>query len=163
MTRNELLDTLNVQSALLDELLTVFERETVEMGEVNVSGMADVNQAKEALINRIAELSQTMQQAVSGLAVSYGLASATSLKDIAEHLAKKGDGELLLKLQQLSGTTDKIKQVAALNMEIAERFSSTITTSLTLITRLINQSNVYGASGGYQRNNAGAVMINREA
>lgn len=163
MKLNELLDTLAVQSALLDELLAVFERETVEMGEVNVSGMADVNQAKETLINKIAEISQSVQQAVSGLAVSYGLASATSLKDIAGHLAQKGDGQLLLKLQRLSGTTDKIKQAAALNMEIAERFSSTITTSLTLITRLINQSNVYGATGGYQRNNAGAVMINREA
>lgn len=163
MKLNELLDTLAVHSGLLDELLTVLKRETVEMGDIDINGMAVTNQAKEELINGIAKHSQVMQQAISGLASSYNLAATTSLKGIAEHLAKKGDGELLLKLQRLFQTTDQIRQVAALNMEIAERFSSTITTSLTLITRLINQSNVYGASGGYQRNNAGAVMINREA
>lgn len=163
MKLNELLDRLAVQSGLLDELLAVLERETVEMGNINVNAMAEVNQAKEELINRISGHTQTMQQALSGLAVSYDLPATTSLKGIAEHLAKNGNGELLLKLERLSRTSDRIQQVAALNREIAERFSTTITTSLTLITRLINQSNVYGASGGYQRNSTGAVMINREA
>lgn len=163
MELNPLLDMLIEQSLLLEELLTVFERETVVMGDINISEMSNSNQAKEELINKIAKHSQIIQQAVSGLAVSYNLPANTPLKVIAEHLAKKGNEELLLKLQQLSITTDRIQQVAALNMEIAERFSATITTSLTLITRLINQSNVYGATGGYQRNNTNAVMINREA
>lgn len=163
MELKQLLDTVAVQSGLLDELLTVLERETVEMGDINISGMSGSNQAKEELLNRIARHSQIMQQAISGLAVRDGLAVTTSLKGIAEHLAKKGIEELFLKQQQLAKTTDRIQQVAVLNREIAERFSSTITTSLTLITRLINQSNVYGASGGYQQSQTGAVMINREA
>lgn len=163
MVLKQLLDMLAEQSLLLEELLNVFERETVEMGDVNISEMSNSNQAKEELINKIAKNSQVVQQAVSQLAGNYSLPADTSLKVIAEHLAKKGNEELLLKLQQLSITTNRIQQVAALNMEIAERFSATITTTLTLITRLINQSNVYGASGGYQRNNTGAVMINREA
>ena len=158
-----LLDMLAVQSELLEELLTVFERETVEMGDLNISGMSGSNQAKEELIGKITVNSQAIQQAISGLAVSYDLVATTSLKSIAEHLAKKGNKELLLKQQHLTKTTDRIQQVAALNLEIAERFTSTITTSLTLITRLINQSNIYGASGGYQRNSTSSVMINREA
>ena len=57
----------------------------------------------------------------------------------------------------------QLQQVAELNREIAEKFSSTVATTLTLITRLANQSNVYGSSGGYQQPRNGAVMINMEA
>ena len=163
MELKQLLDTAAVQSGLLDELLTVLERETAEMGDINISGMSASNLAKEELINKIAGHAPLMQQALSGLAVRYDLAATTSLKGIADHLAKRGSGGLLLKQQQLARTADRIQQVAALNREIAERFSSTVATSLTLITRLINQSNVYGASGGYQQHPTGAVMINREA
>lgn len=163
MELKKLLDAINVQSGLLDELLAVLERETSEMGDINLSGMSVSNQVKEELTNKIAGHAQIMQQAISGLAAGYGLPATTSLKSIAEHLLKKGNGELLSKQQQLSMTADRIQQVAALNLEIAERFSSTVTTSLSLITRLINQSNVYGATGGYQQRQTGAVMINREA
>lgn len=163
MELKKLLDAINVQSGLLDELLAVLERETSEMGDINLNGMSVSNQVKEELTNKIAGHAQLMQQAISGLAAGYGLPAKTSLKSIAEHLLKKGNGELLLKQQQLSMTADRIQQVAALNLEIAEKFSSTVTTSLSLITRLINQSNVYGATGGYQQRQTGAVMINREA
>lgn len=163
MEFKRLLDAVNVQSGLLDQLLAALERETSEMGDININGMSVSNQVKEELIKKIAEQAPIMQQALSGLAVHHGLASTTSLKGIAEHLAKNGNGELLLKQHHLAKSADRIQQVAALNREIADRFSSTIATSLNLITRLINQSNVYGATGGYQKHQAGAVMINREA
>lgn len=163
MELKKLLETLAIEAALLDDLLALLERETAELGNIDIAAMAASNQDKEELINKITEHAPSLQQAVSACAVREGLAATTALGELAEHLAKKGSGELLSRQQQASKTADKIKQMAAMNQEIAERFSAMVTTSLGLITRLINQSNVYGASGGYQQRPAGAVMINREA
>ena len=58
---------------------------------------------------------------------------------------------------------EQVRRSTTLNREIAERFTSMVADSLGLMTRLINQSNVYGASGGYLQRPATAVMINREA
>lgn len=163
MELKKLLETLAIESELLDDLLALLERETVELGNIDINAMAVSNQAKEELINKITEHAPSLQQAVSACAVREGLAGTTALGALAEHLAKRGSGELLSKQRQVSKTADRIKQAAALNQEIAERFAAMATTSLGLITRLINQSNVYGASGGYQQRPAAAVMINREA
>ena len=163
MEFKKLIDEIAAQTELLNELLAVLERETTEMGEVNIAAMTLSNQAKEELIGRIAERSPHIQLAVTQLAAREGLAGATTLGTVAEHVAKKGKREILAKQQQIRATAERVQQVAALNREIAERFSASVTSSLSLITRLINQSNVYGASGGYQVRPTGAVMINREA
>ncbi len=163
MELKKLMEALAIEAGLLDDLLALLERESAELGNIDIIAMAASNQDKEMLITKIAEHSTQMQQAVSACAVSERLAASTSLGALAEHLSKKGHRELLSKRQQMSKTADKIKQAAALNQEIAERFAAMVTTSLGLITRLINQSNVYGASGGYQQRPASAVMINREA
>lgn len=163
MEIKKILDAIDVQSGLLTDLLKVLEQETAEMGDINIDGMAASNQAKEELVNRIAENAPVMKLAISEIAAGCGLPDTASLINIAEHLAQKGTVELLLKQQQLAGLADRVQQVGSLNREIAEQFSATVTTTLSLITRLINQSNVYGASGGYQQRQTGAVMINREA
>jgi predicted transcriptional regulator len=163
MELKKLMEVLAIEAGLLDDLLALLERESAELGNIDIIAMAASNQDKEMLISKIAEHSPHMQQAVSACAVREGLAAATSLGALAEHLSKKGRKELLQEQQRLNKTADKIKQAAALNQEIAEKFATMVTTSLGLITRLINQSNVYGASGGYQQRPAGAVMINREA
>jgi hypothetical protein len=163
MELKKLMTAVTVQAALMDELLALLERETAEMGDVNVAAMAKTNQAKEELLGKIAECAPVMEQAISDMAVREGFSSGTSFGVIAEHLSKKGFKEMQTKQQQLIRTGDSIQQVAAMNREIAERFAATIATSLNLITRLVNQSNVYGSSGGYQQRPTGAVMINREA
>ena len=163
MELEKLLKTLAIEAVLLDDLLALLERETVELGNIDIAAMAASNQAKEELINKITEHAPSLQQAVSDCAVREGLVATTALGALAAHLAKRGSGELLSRQQQVSNTADRIKQAAAMNQEIAERFAAMATTSLGLITRLINQSNVYGASGGYHQRPAGAVMINREA
>ena len=163
MELNSLIDEITVHGGLLQELLQLFERETVEMGEVNIAAMNVTNQAKEELIARIAGHSSRIKQAIAALAAREGLPATASLGELAEHVAKKGNRKLLAKQQEIHETAERIQQVAALNHEIAERFSDTVTSSLGLITRLISQSNMYGASGGYQQRPAGAVMINREA
>ena len=163
MELKKLIDEIATQTGLLNELLLVLERETTEMGEVNIAAMTLSNQTKEELIGRIAEHSPHIQQAVTRLAAREGLAGTASLGTVAEHVAKRGNRDVLAKQQQIRATAERVQQVAALNREIAERFSASVTSSLNLITRLINQSNVYGASGGYQVRPTGAVMINREA
>jgi hypothetical protein len=163
MELKKLIKETTVHADLLNELLQVLERETAEMGDVNIAAMAVSNQSKEELIARIADHSLQLQRAISEQASQYGLSGPVTLSSIAEYVAKKGDRELLVKQQQILSTIERVQQVAVLNREIADRFSSSIASSLTLITRMINQSNIYGSSGGYQRQSASAVMINREA
>jgi len=163
MELKKMLEEITVQTELLNQLLQVLERETAEMGDVNINAMNLSNQAKEELTTKIKEHTPSLQQAISAQAVREGLPGSTSLGAVATHIAKRGNRELLTKQEQIRGTAERIQQVAALNREIAERFASSITTSLSLITRLVNQSNVYGASGGYQQRPVDAVMVNREA
>lgn len=163
MELKKLIEEIVAQNGLLNELLGVLERETAEMGDVNIAAMGISNQAKEELTTRIAERSQHIQRAVSQLAAREGVPGAVSLGILAEHFAKKGSGELLVKQKQIRATAERVQQVASLNREIAERFSASVSSSFNLITRLISQSNVYGSSGGYQLQPVSSVMINREA
>lgn len=163
MELKNLMEAVYTESRLLDELLALLERETVELGRIDIAAMADSNQAKEKLIGAIGEHAATLKKAVSDCAIMERLDSGTTLRELAEHLSKKGKGELLTSQLKLAETADKIRKTAGLNQEIADRFSEMAATSLAMVTRLINQSNVYGASGGYQQRSTGAVMINREA
>lgn len=163
MELKNLMTAVTTQAALLDELLALLERETAELSDVNIPAMTESNLAKEELIKRIAEHDPVMKQAISDMAIREGFSSDTSFGSIAEHLAKQGDAGLLTEQRRLKRTADRIRQVADMNHNIAERFASTIATSLKLVTRIINQSNVYGATGGFQKSHAGAVIINREA
>lgn len=163
MEMNKLKEALSAETELLNKLIQVLERETGEMADVNIAAMNVSNQAKEELIAKIAGHSPFLERAIAALAVREGLSATATLRTVAEVSAKRGSRELLAAQQQIHASAERIKQVASLNREIAERFAFSVTTSLNLITRVINQSNVYGASGGYQQRPASAVMINREA
>lgn len=163
MKSKKLIDEINAQRVLIEELIQAFERETAEMSSVNISAMNTTNLIKEELITKISAQSQRLQQAISDTAASEGLPNSATLGKLVEHLAKKGDKELQKLQKQLNSRVDKLNNLADLNKAIAERFASTVNTSLNYITKLINQSNVYGRSGVYQQRLTGAVMINREA
>lgn len=163
MKMKKLIEEIDIQTEIMKELLQVLERETAEMGDINIIAMNLSNQTKEELIARIAEHTPHLQKAVSVFAVDRGLSESTTLGVVAKHVAKNGNQQLLAKQQQILSTAELVQQVSTLNKEIAERFASSITSSLGLITRLVNQSNIYGSSGGYQQRPAGAVMVNREA
>lgn len=163
MELKKLIEEITVQTELLNDLLCVLERETVEMGDINIAAMNLSNHTKEELTERIAKQTPQVQRAILQLATREGLPGNVPLSTLAEHIAKRGNREVLAKQQQIRATSERVRKVASLNREIAERFSASVTSSLNLITRLVNQSNVYGASGGYQPRSTGAVMINREA
>jgi hypothetical protein len=91
-----------------------------------------------------------------------GLPTKTSLGELAARFSAKGIHELSKLHAKLNHTAEQVKQALALNREIAERFSSSIGLTLDLMSRIMNQSNTYGASGGYKQSLASAVMINRK-
>jgi flagellar biosynthesis/type III secretory pathway chaperone len=163
MELKKLMAATTTQTAFLDELLALLERETAELSAVNIPAMTQTNLAKEELLRKIAEHTPVMQQAIAAMAVREGFPSDTPLGVIAERLARKGVTEVLRERKRLEKTAEKVRRIAAVNHGIADRFVTTISTSLKLVTRIINQSNVYGATGEYQKGHAGAVMINREA
>ena len=163
MELKTLIATVSAHDQLLGELVAVLERETAELSAIDIAAMTRTNQDKEDLHKNISEHSLLMRSEIETFARQEGMAAETSLGSLAGHLAQRGQKALQDKQKQLKSKAERVKLVAEMNREIASRFSTTISSTLNLITRLINQSNVYGSTGGFQQRPAGAVMINKEA
>lgn len=163
MKVNKLTDTLSTQLKLLEELHALLERETHELAEINLDAMAEINRLKEDVSARIEEHTVQFRQVMGEAAVSLMLPRDCSLGELAAKFEKQGNKEISMFHKKLNKLAEQVRQTAATNREIADRFVATVSTSLNFLTRIINQSAVYGASGGYQQRPAGAVIINREA
>lgn len=159
----KLTEALTLQLQLFDELSTIFRQELHEMSEINLDAMAAVNSRKEDVAARIETHSKSLRQLISAAAAAEGLSGEATLGELATAMAQKGSTDLLRLHRALNDGAERVRQDAIANREIAERFAAMVTNSLNLVTRLINQSNVYGASGGYQQRKTGAVMLNTEA
>lgn len=153
-------EILSIQLQLLEELYRLLERETRELGDMNLDAMAEVNRLREGLTERIEAHTGLLRQELSRAAIDLGLAADATLGAVVAKTAQK---EIPRLYRELNATARRVQDRAAMNREIAERFAATATTTLSFLTRLINQSNVYGASGGYQQHTSGSVMINKEA
>jgi len=163
MTINKLAETLTVQLRLLEELLALLERETSELADVKLDAMAELNGLKEDVTKRIEEHAISLRRVIGEVAGSVGLQPSCTLGELAAILGKQRDKEIPRLHQELNRIAERVRQVATMNREIAERFVSTVSNSLNFLAQILNHSSVYGASGGYQQRQAGAVMINREA
>jgi len=163
MDMKKLTEALSLQLRMFEELSAVFKQELHEMSEINLEAMAEINGRKEEIAARIEAHSKSLRPLISAAASSVGLSSEATLGELVDMLAQKGDTELLRLHKALNDGAERIQRAAAANREIAERFAAMVTNSLNLVTRLINQSNVYGASGGYLQRQTGAVMLNTEA
>lgn len=155
--------TLETHLNLLRELLSLLKRETGEMSEVHLNAMAEINGRKEEIAERIQKNASVLRQAIDEAASREGLGSNATLGELAAGLKQKGESEVSRLHKELNATTDQLKEQLNLNREIAERFAASVSSSLGLLSRILNQSNTYGASGGYQQRLTGAVIINREA
>lgn len=162
MEMKTLTETLSTQLRLLEELCAILDRETRELTDMNLDAMAEVNRVKEELTERIEAYTAPLRQAISTAAVDLGLAPDVPLGRVVVALGSK-KSEIPRLYRELNATAQRVQDVAGLNREIAERFTATVSTTLSFLTRIINQSSVYGASGGYQQRPAGSVMINKEA
>lgn len=160
MDDKHFIGVLNSQLLLLKELLNLLEQETVALTDINLGVMETLNQKKEEAAANIETQSAVLRQALSELAAERGFPADIALGNVISLLASK---DVSLLHGELNAVAQRVREVAALNREIAERFAETASSSLSLLTRVINQSNMYGASGGYQQRSTGSIMINREA
>ena len=156
-------EALSAQQKDLEELLELLERETHDLADVKIEAMVEINGKKEEVGARIQAHSAPLRQIIGEAAISLGLPADSPLGKVAAKLGQKGNKEIPLQHEQLNKVAERVQQVAAMNQEIAERFAATLNQSLNFLTRVLSQSTVYGASGGYQQRPTGAVMINMEA
>lgn len=160
MDKKHFITVLSTQLVLLKELLTLLEQETIELTSINITSMETLNQRKAETTVNIEAQSAVLRQSLAEYAAAHGLSPEITLGTVITMLAGK---DILQLHTELKSVAQRVQDVAALNLEIAERFAETASTSLNLLTRLINQSSLYGTSGGYQTRPTGSIMINREA
>lgn len=163
MTIHNLIAELEEQLHLLEEFLRLLNRETGELSDIHLDAMAEINIQKENIAARIETHSAVLRKEIEEAASHEGLTSKTTLGELADVCKQKGNMEVSRLHQELNGVADRVRQTISINSEIAERFAASLASSLELLTRVINQSNIYGSSGGYQQRATGSVMINREA
>jgi hypothetical protein len=155
-----LMEILPIQLKLLEELYSLLERETREFGAMNLDAVAEVNRLMEELTKRIDAHTGLLRQAISAAASELGLAPDAMLWDVVCKTTQKAIPRLY---RELDAAAQRVQGRAVMNREIAERFAATAASTMSFLTRLIHQSNVYGVSGGYQQRSVGSVMINRKA
>lgn len=163
MDNRNLVSALLIQQELLQELLLLGERETPALSDIRLEDMAEINSSKSDIFQRMESHAGPLREAISTTARGLGLSPDASLGSVAGELARKGDRDVLRLHEKLNDVAVKVRQTLEINREVAERFAASVRSSLELLTRLVNQSNVYGATGSYQQRQVGSVMINREA
>lgn len=163
MAIHTLISALETQLHLLEEFYTLLSRETRELADIHLDAMAEINIQKESIAARIETHSALLRKEIDEAAARAGFSSTVSLGELSEAYTLKGEKNISRLHKELIRVADSVRQAISINREIAERFAASVTTSLELLTRVINQSNTYGASGGYQQRPTGAVLINREA
>lgn len=163
MEKKTLTTQLLVQLGLLKELLILTEQETSELSDIHLDAMAEINTRKADVAARIEAHADPLRSAIAAVAAREGLPAGSSLGEVADSLTRKGNKEVSRLYEELHQVSQRIRQVLEINREVAERFTASVSSSLELLTRLVNQSSIYGSGGGYQQRPAGSVMINREA
>jgi len=164
MAIHTLIAALETQLHLLEEFLELLNRETRELSDIHLDAMAEINSQKESSAARIEAHSAVVRKEIEEAATSEGLSPKLTLGALADACKRKGKQDVSRLHEDLGRVAELIKQKININREIAECFAASVASSLALLTRVINQSNIYGSSGGYQQQRVtGAVMINREA
>jgi len=163
MSINRLILALEAQLGLLEEFYALLSRETRELADVNLNAMSEINSRKEVLAASIETQSAQVGNRIKEAASAENLPPATTLRELGEFCSRRGKKEIFQLHEELVRAADRVRRAVSINYEIAERFAASVSSSLALLTRVINQSSTYGSSGGYQQRPTGAVMINREA
>jgi len=158
-----LVAALEEQLGLMKELHDLLKKETDQLADVKVAAMTETNARKEELSSRMYAHGALVRTAIQTCALAEGLSANATLGELAAAANRKGHRDVSRLHAELNGLADQIKDRLNLNREIAEKFASSAGSSLEFITRFINQTSTYGASGGYQQRAAGSVLINREA
>jgi len=154
-------ETLSSQLQLFEKLHALLEQETDELAKMNLEAMADMNQRKDELSGRIEEHNNSLRRMIATIASELGLAPGVTLGTVAVALGKRADIPRLR--HKLAKAAQLVRETAAVNCAISERFAKTAGMTLGFLGSLINRPSVYGASGGYLQKPSVSIMINREA
>ena len=163
MAIHTLITVLETQLQLLEDFFNLLSRETRELSDIHLDAMAEINSQKVSAAARIETHSALLRKEIDEASTREGLSPNAALGELADIFKLKGKKDVSRLHEELNRVTDRIRQAISINREIAERFAASVASSLELLTRVINQSNTYGAYGGYQQRPTGAVLINREA
>lgn len=163
MAIHTLIAALEAQLLLLEEFFNLLSRETRELSDIRMDAMAEINGLKESVAARIETHSALLRKEIEEASSREGLSPKAALGELADTCKLKGKKDVSRLHLELNRVADRIRQTISINSEIAERFAASVASSLELLTHVINQSNIYGSSGGYQQRPTGSVMINREA
>ncbi|MDD2852895.1 MAG: flagellar protein FlgN [Desulfuromonadaceae bacterium] len=155
-------DILATQKRLMGELLALLERETSELLHINLDAMSEINSTKESMTVRINEHTIPLRQAVSEIATNSGLPLNASLVDVVSRLGKKGHKEIPRLYQDLNSLAKQVKNVTALNMDIAERSVAMIKNTLFILAQILDQSSTYDASGSYYKWQVDGIIISKD-
>lgn len=158
----KLKDILATQMKLMGELLALLERETSELLSINLDAMIEINSLKEGITARINEQTAPLRRVVAEIATGSGLPSNASLMDVVSRLGKNGHGEIPRLYQDLNSLAKEVRQVTALNMDIAERSVAMIKNALFILAQILDQSSTYDASGSYYPWKVNAIIVNHD-
>jgi len=158
-----LVAALEEQLGLMKELHDLLKKETDQLADVKVAAMTETNARKEELSSRMYAHSAVLRTALQAGVLAEGLSPNATLGELVVIANRKGDRDIARLHSELNDLSGQVKDLLALNREIAEKFASSLGSSLEFISRIINQTSTYGASGSYQQRSAGSVLINREA
>jgi len=156
----KLAEAISTESSLMEKLKNLLEREMHALSGIKIESLDSINSEKEALLAEMLIAAASLRSSVDELAGKHALPASSAFDDIVK---ASGVPELSRLREILNAITEKTRNQAELNREIAERFAETASSTLNILTGLINQTNLYGANGGYQQRQTGSIMINREA
>lgn len=160
MDVKKMAEMMSAQLLLLDKLQIAMELETDALSEINLDKLHEINNQKDELSAEMKITGAALRQAMTEQALKSGMPSDSTLGAI---VAVIGTPEISALHSSLNLKAERVRNITLVNREIAERFAETASSTLNILTGLINQTSVYGASGSYQQRPTGSIMINREA
>ena len=131
------------QLRLLEVLLGILKQETIELSKIHLDAIIETNSQKEVMAASINANAAPLQQALAEATSHEEMSANATLLDLAAKLKSKGNDEISHILEALDNTADQIRQVATINQEIAECFETSVKSSITLLSQIINLSHTY--------------------
>lgn len=159
----ELAAALAEQLAVCTELKQLLLDEQKAMSTLDTPFLEAVNSSKELVVNRQMKATDQLRNVMGRMSRQAGLPVDSSLSELLRTLPKDAVQQLAPLQKQLQEAGSAVKELAAQNRAVLERFLGTINESLGFLTRILNSSNFYGANGAYRKEQTGAMIVNREA
>jgi hypothetical protein len=148
------------QLELYERLYLLLGEETGALAAMNLENMEQMTRQKNELSENIRAADASLRQLISALAAERGFGPNVALATIA---ASTGKQKIFQLCQKLTGTWQRIQEVAVINCTISKQFMKTAVLASDIMGNLINKANMYGASGGYVWSTSRSIMINKEA